>query len=822
MKSNNIKHKRPYENRVRWNALVIYLLASLLCGGMIYYISNLKNSINFQRENINKNDKILKLTNELIKNVNRAQAYANLYTFSNNKTQLRKFNKQLVMISNINDSITIYSNNSSNQKTLNDILLLLKRKELIIKQIARQYDAYNPYQEIYDLISNYRPVKTKPILISTTTQDTIIYKSEKKNFFKRIGSLFSPDKYLDSLVLVTKTVIDTIEEEQENDTINILYDIQLYTEKGRQEYMEYVKTIENQYEKFILSDQKISEEISDLLIVLHKQTLESVLNEVQKSEDMINKNLNLSIYSGVASLIIILTFIFMIFYDLKKVAKARKATEEAKKKIEEIMESRHKLLLSVSHDIKAPLSSILGYFELMQIDNVKPEESRRISSMKNSAEHILSLLTNLLNFSSLEQGKEVLIYSDFSIGELCDDLKEMFAPMAKNKQLTFIYNKKIDNNIYIKSDALKIKQVLSNVLSNATKYTVRGNIYFSIYKKDNNIIFSIIDQGIGIPKDKIDEIFKPFNRIENNRSIVEGNGFGLFVVKGLIDLLKGEIQVSSEPNMGTHFQITLPVEFVSTKEETKPSTYIYPLKTNKKMNILLIDDDNTFLTIINAMLTKLGKKSEICRSLTEFNQYCKNLDHYDIILTDREMGTFSGNDVLKTIKKIDPDKKVILMTARSEYNENIVESEGFDGYLQKPFSIKVLAELLQDNFIENANKETSEFGTDFPELCAMFDNESDSIRNILKVFVESTSNNLVIFNDILNRHEFSEAVNLCHKMCPMFIQLNQNEAAKFLKKMDKLRDKDKSAFPEWEEESIKFMNLVDDFISYLADKYKIE
>lgn len=822
MKSNNIKHKRPYENRVRWNALVIYLLASLLCGGMIYYISNLKNSINFQRENINKNDKILKLTNELIKNVNRAQAYANLYTFSNNKTQLRKFNKQLVMISNINDSITIYSNNSSNQKTLNDILLLLKRKELIIKQIARQYDAYNPYQEIYDLISNYRPVKTKPILISTTTQDTIIYKSEKKNFFKRIGSLFSPDKYLDSLVLVTKTVIDTIEEEQENDTINILYDIQLYTEKGRQEYMEYVKTIENQYEKFILSDQKISEEISDLLIVLHKQTLESVLNEVQKSEDMINKNLNLSIYSGVASLIIILTFIFMIFYDLKKVAKARKATEEAKKKIEEIMESRHKLLLSVSHDIKAPLSSILGYFELMQIDNVKPEESRRISSMKNSAEHILSLLTNLLNFSSLEQGKEVLIYSDFSIGELCDDLKEMFAPMAKNKQLTFIYNKKIDNNIYIKSDALKIKQVLSNVLSNATKYTVRGNIYFSIYKKDNNIIFSIIDQGIGIPKDKIDEIFKPFNRIENNRSIVEGNGFGLFVVKGLIDLLKGEIQVSSEPNMGTHFQITLPVEFVSTKEETKPSTYIYPLKTNKKMNILLIDDDNTFLTIINAMLTKLGKKSEICRSLTEFNQYCKNLDHYDIILTDREMGTFSGNDVLKTIKKIDPDKKVILMTARSEYNENIVESEGFDGYLQKPFSIKVLAELLQDNFIENANKETSEFGTDFPELCAMFDNESDSIRNILKVFVESTSNNLVIFNDILNRHEFSEAVNLCHKMCPMFIQLNQNEAAKFLKKMDKLRDKDKSTFPEWEEESVKFMNLVDDFISYLADKYKIE
>ena len=133
------------------------------------------------------------------------------------------------------------------------------------------------------------------------------------------------------------------------------------------------------------------------------------------------------------------------------------------------MESRHKLLLSVSHDIKSPLSSILGYLELMGMDSDDKEEKRVISSMKNSADHILSLLTNLLNFSRLDQGKESIIVSEFCISKLCDELNEMFLPLAKNKQLGFIYNKESQEEIFVKSDALKIKQILSNILSNAIK-----------------------------------------------------------------------------------------------------------------------------------------------------------------------------------------------------------------------------------------------------------------------------------------------------------------------------------------------------------------
>ena len=814
------KNNRKYESRVKQNAVIIYIMASLLCAGMIYYIANMKHSINFQKENINKNEQILNLTNILIEEINKAQSYANLYTFSSNKNHLNNFNIIISKISVLNDSILSLHDNNSNKETLNEITKLLRKKEHIIKEIDNQFNDFNPYTEIYSIINNYQP-KIKRTSVSKITQDTIIYKTEKKSFIERLSAVFSPDKSLDSLVVVSKTIIDTINKNDE-ETENLLNELQLHTEKGRKKYIKQIELLESKYNNLILSDQQISEEISDLLIVLHKQTLDSVINEIEKSEILIDRNINISISIACLALLVILTFIFFIFYDIKKVIAARKATEDAKKRTEEIMESRHKLLLSVSHDIKAPLSSILGYLELMQIDSKKIEDNRKISSMKSSAEHILSLLSNLLNFSRLDQGKETVIFSEFNIEKICDNLVEMFTPLAESKQLSLEYENKLNDKIYIKSDALKIKQILSNLLSNAIKYTIKGNVNFSVCCNEKEIIFNIIDEGIGIPQDKLNDIFKPFSRIDNKESIIEGNGFGLFVVKGLIDLLNGEIEVKSELDKGSHFVVKIPVEFVNIKDEKEESIDIKELKSAVKKNILVVDDDNTLLTVISSMLKKLEIYCDICHSSVEFEEYCKNIDYYDIVLTDREMGAFSGLDVLNKIKELNPHKEVVLMTARSEYNKDIAIQKGFDNYLKKPFSIKDLALLLNSNidYTEN-NDNNSRYSNDFPELCSMFDNDEESIKNILNIFVETTSDNLMLFNNIIDQNDFYSAVNLCHKMCPMFVQLNQKELSDFLYKMDKLRGKDDTSFPEWKDASIEFMNKVDEFISYLCETYDI-
>ena len=159
------------------------------------------------------------------------------------------------------------------------------------------------------------------------------------------------------------------------------------------------------------------------------------------------------------------------------------------------------------------------------------------------------------------------------------------------------------------------------------------------------------------------------------------------------------------------------------------------------------------------------------------------------------------------------------MTASDEYTEKFAINEGFDGYIKKPFSIRDLAALLNVN-INEEERQKCEFSDDFPQLCAMFDNDSNSIREILQTFVNTTSDNLVILNDAITEHDFAKAQAVCHKMRPMFIQLEQ-ASAQYLTDMDSRRSQDASTLPDWEEKGIEFMNQSDALLAMLADKYDI-
>lgn len=812
MKSMGNTNKSGNERRVRISAAIIYLLVALLCVGMVHYVSDLRLTIEEQRLNIKRNETILDMTNNLIIKVNEAQSCAQLYTFSGNKKQFSLYKNKLDSIKAVNDSIVFYSGNDTTNKVIfDDIVTLLNRKKLIISNISKQHNDFNPYDELYDIIINYKPEKRQQVVV-TTTQDTIVRKARKKGFFER---LFSSDNAIDSVIMVTNMTFDTIDEVSA-DTMRLKRDIQLYSEKGRAEYLKNIKAIEDRYQNLIKADQKISEEISTLLLMLHKQTLSSVMTEIQKSEVLIKRNLDYSIYSSTVAMACILLFITLIFHDMRKVAKARREREEAMQRTAEIMESRHKLLLSVSHDIKTPLSSIIGYIDLMKTEPLQPQDVMRLNSMKYSSEHILSLLSNLLEFSSLDQGHQYFVRSDFDVSELCDHLRAMFSPIAENKQLSFVYHKDIPAHLFISSDKLKIKQIVGNIISNALKYTIEGEVLFSVRNDDNGIIFGIKDSGIGIPESKLNDMFKPFSRAENNNGIAEGNGFGLYVVKGLLDILGGDIKVQSELDKGTEIEIRIPAKIIGDKDNKENQVIEeQPVKSSKSLNILLVDDDNTLLTVTSSMLAKLGHKSDICRSSLEFSKYLDILDSFDLVLTDREMGTFTGLDVLHSVKEKNKEMKVMIMTARDEYDMKSAQADGFDGCIKKPFRIKDLADLLHNDWVEEYTK-PSVYAADFPSLCAMFDNDDDTIDGILHAFVESTADNLVVLNEAITEHEFAKAQAVCHKMKPMFIQLEQ-ESAKYLEKMDGLRGQQQAAYPEWETDGVAFMAAADELIGFIGE-----
>ena len=218
----------------------------------------------------------------------------------------------------------------------------------------------------------------------------------------------------------------------------------------------------------------------------------------------------------------------------------------------------------------------------------------------------------------------------------------MFAPIARHKNLEFQFENNIEPNTLLNSDKLKIRQILTNLISNGIKYTLEGSVSFKARLGRSLVVFDIIDTGVGIPEDKLEEVFKPFVRIETYNQFAEGSGYGMSVVKGLVDLLGGEIHTESEVGKGSHFEVRIPVEVLEQQVEDKGED----TDSRKSLNILVIDDDNTLLSVIDNMLHRLGHQAIPCRSMNDLDNALQQIQEYDYILTDREMGAVSGNDIL--------------------------------------------------------------------------------------------------------------------------------------------------------------------------------
>ena len=815
--SKKSRNDYPSGTRTSWKVVLTYLFVMALCAALFYYIFNLRNSIQNQRANIDLQHKALDWANRFTKNVHDAQNAANLYAFTERTQYRRQFNAAQKALNEQVDSLVVVEISEENKKMVGEINDLIKSKGRISNQLSKQFHDFNPLAEFDRTIDTYMPPPPEEeIVVTSVSKDTIIHvpkTPEKKGFWGRIGNVFNPEKQEDSIVHITIERSDTVRiQHQAYDSLTILADLRVLSDKAKTEYWNKIKEYEKKTQELVKADNRLSEQISSLLIRLNQEILDSTITEVEKSEEIIRGNIHTSILIGAATLLLIIIFIILILSDVNKGYRARRAAEEAKRKTEEIMESRHKLLLSVSHDIKAPLTSILGQVELLD----KTENAKEIVSIQQSADHILNLLNNLLEYSSLEQGKLQVSKETFDIGQLCEEIVEMFAPIAQQKNLQFHFENSFDKGTLINTDKLKIRQILTNLISNGIKYTLEGEVSFKARLGRNLVVFDIIDTGVGIPPDKLEEVFKPFVRIETYNQFAEGSGYGMSVVKGLIDLLGGEIHTESEVGKGSHFEVRIPVEEIERPLEAKDEA---TEDRKKSLNILVFDDDNTLLSVIDSMLHRLGHQAIPCRSMNDFDNAMQQLDQYDYILTDREMGAVTGNDILYLVKEIDINKPVILMTGRIEYTTEKAKEEGFYGFLQKPFNLRQLENLFGS--VASTESGTEIAFPDFPAFSEMMGNDKEAMNDILSVFVQSTADDMVLMNNLIEQEDFVGMQALCHKMLPMFTQLERDTT--FLARMNAMRGKGETEtdYPNWKDDATQFMAQADELMDLLSERYGI-
>lgn len=704
------------ENKIRFKAVGLYIVVGIAATVMLIFLYNLRNNIKAQRLEIEKQHHSLALTNELIYAVDEAQSAVSLFVSTNNTVYMEQFGRKVLIVDSlINTLITLEPTREQKLRQINSLLGLQISN---LSELSRQLGNTNPLAAINERIQNYNPPPSTNSHIVTTKKDTLFRSGgSNKNFFKRIKEVFSPAK--DCTYVVASQRVDTLRLRRE-DTIPILSEVKSLATTAEKRYEQNIKAIGKQVANLISSDREISIQISGLLLDIHRQTLNSALESIGRSEKTISRNYTILIVGGVLALALILFFILLIIYDVNR-------GKEAREKLRQVLESRHQLLLSVSHDIKSPLGSILGYLELRG-------QEEDMKSMQNSARHILALLENLLEFSSLEQGSLKPSFSDFSIDNMCEEIGQMFMPLASGKNLGFTYE---SDQIRINSDSMKIKQICINLVSNAIKYTRIGDVALKMKYTNSQLQIEVKDTGAGIPEDQLTEIYEPFTRVESNNALANGTGLGMYVVKGLIDLLGGIILVESTVGKGTTIRVSIPC----TKAEKN-------IKQGKK-RIVVHDDDPLVVSMVSDMLVRLGHEivSRDC----------------DVILTDMEMGEITGLDILADAGEV----PVVVMTGHSDFTAEKAREQGFSGFLPKPFTQDALREIFGEG----------DLFTD-----SFLDGDDEDIR---EMFRSSTVENFELLKQAINSQDFGKAQAVCHKMLPMFAQLGYPVAE--LRRMDAQR-----------------------------------
>lgn len=406
--------------------------------------------------------------------------------------------------------------------------------------------------------------------------------------------------------------------------------------------------------------------------------------------------------------------LFLLVMAIIKTGQDLLISEKKKQQAITAREAQAKFLANMSHEIRTPINTIIGMNEMILREN-KDEDiedySRNIQSASNM---LLGLINDILDFSKIESGQLELVEDNYHLPTLIHD--EIIFLENKSAEKPITTHVEIDPNLptTLYGDELRIKQILTNLLSNATKYTESGHITLKAFynKLDDasiNLCFSVADSGIGIKKEDLSQLFNSFKRLELNKNrTIEGSGLGLNITKQLIDLMKGEIKIDSEYGKGSTFTVTIPQKIIDKQpmesldaalkkisNNSSPKTNSY---TAPDARVLVVDDNSMNLTLMEALLKRtkisvdLAASGKGCLELTKINSY-------DIIFMDHMMPELDGIETLKLLREDgdNPNKDaiVIALTANAVAGcKEMYLENGFNDYLSKPVIASVLDEVI--------------------------------------------------------------------------------------------------------------------------------
>ncbi|WP_424492480.1 ATP-binding response regulator [Salinimicrobium sp. GXAS 041] len=753
---------------ITFTVIAGYLLLTTLAGFAVWFIySQVIDYTSMAENNLSSNKRLL-LVGQAATNLYEAESLSRQLIQSGEPEKLKAYKAQIDSIRIILDSLAQTSADTDLSQEVDSINLLLSLKianleELLelreregnqsyysrviseLQRVDENFGSRDYDERFKDLAPHQRRVLVK-----------LLQYSERDNA-QQITT-----QTLDSLVQSVKTVLSELE---------------LADRRFR-------RTVRATEDQLLVNEVNLNSQLRNLLTAIEAEERSISLTQVAERQEIVRSTSRTIGILGATSFAVILIFLFLVMRDVTRSYQYRNQLEAAKQYAESLLKSREQFMATVTHDLRSPLNTVVGYTDLLERTKLSRSQSHYLNHLKKSSDYILHLVDDLLDLSRLEAGKMTVEYLSFNPKNLIEDTVENAVPLQKCQEVAIIINISEELDRRVKSDPFRIKQVITNLVTNACKFTEVGSIeidaFFDTQNRKKILVIKVKDTGIGISEEKKEAIFEEFS--QENSSIEKkygGSGLGLAISKKITQLLKGSIELDSEHGKGSEFTVKIPVQFVEEKEIEPSTTPEQPKEEMSRFSVLIVDDEPAQLSLLSEFIKTTGMSIETSSNGKEAKKKLEK-QHFDLVLTDIQMPKMSGTELLSFIRKNPETKNIPVLALSGQATKTSREylKMGFNGSLLKPYSSSLLLQKIENVLQTELKKPSAKLESNissqnysFEEVELFAGGDKQALNTILRAFIESTQVNLQALNQAQVKRNKTKIAAIAHKMLPMFRQL---------------------------------------------------
>lgn len=607
---------------------------------------------------------------------------------------------------------------------------LLKEEQRNLKQLSDAMAGRPTRNYLQNKVKNLNTGKDSILVHSKAPQTheakktTVEVLKTRRGFFRRLADAFKKE-HAETLSVKqdsNRAVIDSVTTPV-NVAENVANILEQIDKKEKVETQDHKQSINREMEELKMVSAKLALRSAKHLSDVHQREKDNMQEAIKKAMEARKHLLWQMELLAIVAFFAIVIMIWFIWRDARKERIYRENLEAANEEIQRIMNQRERLLLTITHDIKAPAASISGFIDLMKDYVSNPQGLECLQNIKNSAAHLSHLVASLLDYHQLENGLMKVQPTSFSPAQLVAESVEGMKLRAEEKGLEISFECKMKGMEYFRADAFRIRQILDNLVSNAIKYTDRGSVTIQAQVSEilgkPTLTLSVKDTGKGMTDEEKQKVFQAFTRLKSAQGI-EGTGLGLSITQELVSLLGGEIILHSTLGKGSTFIVTIPIDPAPVEEsqEMAPSEVKHnpspdsaqdkegqnsgshqvtdikkkPEFANHK--ILILDDDKLQLQLLQEMLRRIvGDTWQVfaCNHVMDALTTLHN-EQPALMLMDIEMPEMNGMDMIAHINHT--QMTVVAMTAHDTSILEQLLKAGFDDCLFKPFSMEKLSDIL--------------------------------------------------------------------------------------------------------------------------------